>query len=257
MTTTNSVIEQIHAHRSVRNYKPDPVPQDWVEAIVSAGQCAATSSNLQVYSAIAVTQAETRQTLAQLCGNQRHVAQAPLFIAWCADNSKLERLCNMRGYEHVSNFVENFLLAAVDVSLVMQNAALAAQSLGLGICYIGGIRNHPREVIELLNLPKYTFPISGMTIGFPNGNSKTRPRLPLPAILHWERYNPEGMDEAMQVYDQTMAATGIYDNRQVPTPGKPDQMQAYGWLEHTARRVSQPQRQHLRQVLHEQGFALD
>jgi FMN reductase (NADPH) len=257
MSYTNATLDQIHKHVTVRKYKPDPVPREWVETIVEAGQRAATSSNLQLYAAIAVTNAETRKSLAHFCGDQEHIAQAPVFIAWCADLSRLDRACQLRSLPHVTEYVENFLVSAVDVSLVMQNAALAAESLGLGICYIGGIRNNSRDVICLLRLPRLMFPIAGMTIGFPNVVLSTpKPRLPLRAILHWENYDRENEDEALFEYDRTMIASGIYNNRQVKTPNKPDQVEDYGWLEHSARRVSQPTRAELREVLREQGFEL-
>ncbi len=256
MPPSNPILDQLHKHVSVRSYKPDPIPRDWIEAIVAAGQRAATSSNLQVYAAIAVTNANTRAELAHWCGDQKHIEDAPVFIAWCADLSKLDRACELRGLPHVSEYVENFLVSAVDVSLAMQNAAVAAESLGLGICYIGGIRNNPREVIRLLYMPRHMFPVAGMTLGFPARVGKQRPRLPLNAVLHWEKYSREGEDMALREYDQAMIATGIYDGRQVPVPGKPDQNEDYGWTEHSARRVSQPLRVALREVLREQGFEL-
>ncbi|MCS7087962.1 MAG: NADPH-dependent oxidoreductase [Thermoflexales bacterium] len=252
----NPVLAQIHQHASVRRYKPDPVPRDWVEAIVAAGQRAATSSNLQAYSVVAVTDAAVRREAAHWCGDQAHIAEAPVFLVWCADLSRLERVCELRGMQQVTDYVENFLVAVVDTALAMQNAALAAESLGLGTCYIGGIRNHPREIIRLLGLPRLTFPIAGMTLGFPAVRPEPRPRLPLRAVLHWERYDRAHEDEALREYDRVMAATGIYDRRQIPVPGKPEQLEDYGWLEHTARRISQPTRTRLRDVLREQGFAL-
>ncbi|MCX7839260.1 MAG: NADPH-dependent oxidoreductase [Anaerolineae bacterium] len=251
----NPTLDVIHAHGSVRAYKPDPVPDALLETIVRAAQCASTSSNLQTYSVIAVTDAAKRARLAELCGKQAHVAQAPLFLAWCADLARLERVCALRGYTQVTEYVENFLIAALDAVIAAQNAALAAESLGLGICYIGSIRNNPREVIELLELPRLVFPVTGMTVGYPEKPPPLRPRLPLEAILHRECYNSD-QDRALYEYDRAMAATGIYNQRQVPVPGKPGEMEDYGWLEHTARRVSQPTRTHLRQVLQEQGFAL-
>jgi FMN reductase (NADPH) len=256
MQPSTPVIEQIYRHASIRAYTGEPVPRDWVEAIVAAGQRAATSSNLQVYSVVAVTDAAKRERLAQVCGNQAHIARAPVFLAWCADLSKLDRACELRGLAHVTEYVENFLVAAVDVSLVMQNAALAAESLGLGMCYIGAIRNNPREVIKLLHLPRLVFPLVGMTLGFSAGPGNIRPRLPLHAVLHWESYSRAGEDEALREYDQAMVATGIYDGRQVLAPGRPEEMEDYGWLEHSARRVSQAHRVELRDILREQGFEL-
>ncbi|MFN8439460.1 MAG: NADPH-dependent oxidoreductase [Caldilineaceae bacterium] len=251
-----SVIEQIHRHASVRQYKPDPISQEWIETIVAAGQRAATSSNLQTYAVIAVTDPSKRAELARLCGNQAHIAQAPVFLAWCADLSKLDRAAQLRRLPHSHSTVESFLMAAVDVALAAQNAVLAAESLGLGTCYIGGLRNHPRTIIQLLSLPRLVFPITGLTVGWPAVAPATRPRLPQRAILHWEGYSREHEDSALHEYDQTMAATGIYEHRQVPVPDKPDEVENYGWLEHSARRVSQPQRIELSQVVREQGFDL-
>jgi FMN reductase (NADPH) len=152
--------------------------------------------------------------------------------------------------------VENFLVAAVDVAIAEQNAALAAESLGLGICYIGGIRNRSEQVIELLGLPRLVFPIAGMTVGWPAAEPSIRPRLPLEAVLHWEQYNPNGEAEAVEAYDRAMIATGTYKGRQVPVPGCEGEVEAYGWQEHSARRVSMPARTGLRQALERQGFEL-
>jgi FMN reductase (NADPH) len=249
-------IEQIHRHYSVRAYKADPVPIELVETIVAAGQRASTSSNLQVYSVVAVTDADKRARLAELCGNQKHIPQAPVFLAWCADLSRLDRMCQMRGYQQVTEHVERFLVAAVDAAIAMQNAALAAESLGLGMCYIGAIRNRPDEVIKLLELPRLVFPISGMTLGWPAAELFIRPRLPQRAILHWETYDVSEELKALAEYDQAMIDTGIYKGRQVPVPGKEGEMENYGWVEHSARRASQAVRTEMRQILAQQGFAL-
>ena len=249
-------IEQIYRHASIRAYKPDPVPTDLVETIVAAGQRSSTSSNLQTYSVVAVADRAKRVRLAELCGNQKQILQAPIFLAWCADCSRLERICTRRGYQQVTDYVESFLVAAVDAALAMQNAALAAESLGLGMCYIGAIRNHPAGVIDLLDLPRLVFPISGMTLGWPAVEPFIRPRLPLQAILHWETYGADGEAEAVAEYDQAMIETGIYRGRQVPVPGREGEMEDYGWQEHSARRVAQPVRTGLRQILEAQGWAL-
>lgn len=252
---SNSTLDLIHAHGSVRAYSSDPVPDEMLEAIIAAAQRTSTSSNLQTYSVVAVTDADKRTQLAHLCADQKHIAQAPLFLAWCADLARLDRVCELRGYTQVTEYTENFLIAAIDAAIAAQNAALAAESLGLGICYIGSIRNRPREVVELLGLPRLVFPVTGMTVGFPAQTPRLRPRLPMRAILHREQYNA-AQDDSLRAYDRAMAATGIYENRQVPAPGKPGEMEQYGWLEHTARRVSQATRVTLRAILEEQGFAL-
>lgn len=252
-----ATIEQMYEHYSVRHYKPDPVPVELIERIVSAGQRASTSSNLQVYSVVVVRDAGMRADLAELCGRQKQVIQAPVFLAWCADLSRLDRICERRGYEQVTDYVESFLVAAVDATLAMQNAALAAESLGLGFCYIGAIRNQPAAVIDLLALPRLVFPVCGMTLGWPAVEPFIRPRLPLDAVLHWETYDIVGEEEALEAYDRAMIETGIYKGRQVPVPGVDGEVEDYGWQEHSARRVSKPMRTGLGRVIRGQGFGLE
>jgi len=209
---------------------------------------------MQMYSVIAITDGVKRNRLMELCGGQKHIGQAPVFLAWCADLSRLARACDMQGYRSEAGYMENFLLAVVDVSIMMQNAALAAESLGLGMCYIGAIRNNPQDVIDLFELPKLVFPVSGMTLGWPVDAPRIRPRLPVDAVLHWETYNSD--DETyFRSYDQEMIATGIYRGRQIS--GDDDRSEsAYGWTEHSARRASKVLRPHLREVLLEAGFTM-
>jgi FMN reductase (NADPH) len=252
---TNPIIELMYQHSSVRNYKSDPVPPHIIDTIVAAGQRASTSSNLQMYSVVVTTHPTERTLLQEYCGNQEHISQAPVFLTWCADLSRLDRICQAHGYTQQSGYVENFLLAVVDVAVAAQNSGLAAESLGLGFCYIGAIRNKPREVIRLLALPHLVFPLVGMTLGWPLASPKIRPRLPLEAVLHWERYHFADEEIYLDRYDEAMIETGIYKRRQ-DDPNNPLPDSQYGWTEHSARRVAQVMRPHLREVLVEIGFEL-
>lgn len=254
---TSPTIELIHRHGSVRRYRPDCVPVETVEAIVAAAQRTSTSSNLQAWSVIAVTDAELRQRLSVICGNQAHVAAAPVVLVWSADLSRLDRACELRGYTQVTEYVENFLIATVDAVIAAQTAALAAESLDLGICYLGSLRNDPGAVVELLGLPRLVFPVIGMTLGYPAGQPPIRPRLPLAAVLQWEQYDRSHEDAALREYDRAMIETGVYQGRQVPVPGQAGEMEDYGWLEHSARRVSLPTRTELRTFIEQQGFGLE
>lgn len=257
MSNNNPTLDVIRRHGSVRKYLTDPVPPESIETIVAAAQRSSTSSNLQLWSVIAVTDADRRARLAELCANQAHIVEAPVFLAWCADLSRLDRVSERRGYSQVTKYVENFLVAAVDTAIAAQTAALAAESMGLGICYIGAIRNHPEAIIELLALPRLVFPITGMTVGHPAARPPIRPRLPTRAVLHWENYDASGEEALVAEYDREMTATGIYQGRQVPVPGRPGEMEDYGWQEHSARRVSQAARIELRKLLEQQGYDLD
>src|SRR5512136_1094350 len=114
---SNPTLELINRHGSVRHYTSDPVPSETIETIVAAAQRSSTSSNLQMTSVVAVTDAQCRGRLAGLCGNQEHVVQAPVFLAWCADLARLDRACELRGCTQRTDYVENFLVAAVDVAI--------------------------------------------------------------------------------------------------------------------------------------------
>ncbi len=250
---TTPTIELMAQHGSVRHYKPDQVPTALIEKIVAAGQRASTSSNLQTYSVIATTDAEKRKKIQDITGGQAHITQAPMFLLWCADFSRLKRVCLQQGYEVDANYLENFLVAAVDAAIASQNAGLAAESLGLGFCYIGAIRNQPQAVIAAFGLPELVFPVFGMTIGWPVEAPLIRPRLPLNAILHWEEYQ-EDDHSLLEDYDQAMIDTGIYAGRQID---RQDQAPAlYGWMEHSARRVSKPSRPQLKETIQQVGFSL-
>lgn len=253
---TTPAIELMHRHASVRNFKADPVPAESVEAIVAAAQRASTSSNLQVVSVVAVTDQTKRTRLSEICG-QEHVAQAPVVLVWCADLLRLDRACELRGYTQVTDCVENFLMCVLDIGIAAQNAVVAAESLGLGICYLGSVRNNTQAVIDLLGLPRLVFPVVGMAVGWTAAPAAVRPRLPVSAVLHWNAYDAQSGDAALREYDRTMIATGIYQGRQVPVPGRTGEVEEYGWLEHSARRASQPARTDLRDVLRRQGFALE
>jgi FMN reductase (NADPH) len=250
------MLDLMSRHGSVRKFKTDAVPPEMIEAVVRAAQRASTSSNLQVVSVVAVTDAATRQGLSKICG-QGHVAEAPVVLVWCGDLRRLDRACQLRGYSQVTRYVENFLTCVLDTGIAAQNAAVAAESMGLGICYQGSLRNSVQQVIELLGLPPLVFPVVGMAVGWPAVPPQMRPRLPVEAVLHWERYDPAYPDAPLHEYDRTMIATGIYEGRQVAVPGRPEQTEAYGWLEHSARRVSQAARTDLREALQKQGFALE
>jgi FMN reductase (NADPH) len=189
----------------------------------------------------------------EISGGQAHISQAPVFLLWCADFSRLKRVCLHQGYELNADYLENFLVAAVDAAIASQNAGLAAESLGLGFCYIGSIRNQPRRVVSLFDLPELVFPVFGMTLGWPVEAPLIRPRLPLEAVLQWDTYQQDDLP-LLEEYDQAMIETSIYGGRQINQQDQDPTL--YGWMEHSARRVSKPSRPQLREAIIDAGFPL-
>ena len=182
----NAHIDLLMSHRSVRGYRSDPVPEGTLETLVAAAQSAATSSNLQTWSVIAVTDPAKKAAFAKIASNQKHIEQCPLFLVWLADLSRNERLGAEEGVELASlPYLETFLVAAIDAALAAQNAAVAAESLGLSTVYIGAMRNDPIQVGELLGLPAGTMGVFGLCVGYadPNAANEVKPRLPQRALL--------------------------------------------------------------------------
>ncbi|WP_068782893.1 oxygen-insensitive NADPH nitroreductase [Paenibacillus phocaensis] len=246
----NETISQMMAHRSIRKYSDRPVTRERVEQIVSAAQMASSSSNVQAYSVIAVTDADRKSKLAELCGHQAYVAECPVFLVWCANLSRLKRAAEQHipSQTTYEGSTENFIVATVDTALAAQNAAIAAESLGLGIVYIGGIRNRSEEVATCLGLPRLAYPVFGMCLGYPDQDPGLRPRLPLSAVLHWDSYDTDGQEEQVAQYDEVMSK--YLRERTGGTKDTP-------WSELMAEKLAQPARLHMREFLAKRGFELN
>ncbi|MFC7756020.1 nitroreductase family protein [Tsukamurella soli] len=204
---TSATIELQLAHRSVRSFLDSPVGDDELTAIVAAAQSAATSSNLQAWSVIAVRDPRRRARLAQLVGDQDAVRQAPLFLVWLADLGRAARLAEaLDSPLEAPEYLESTILGFVDAALAAQNAALAAESLGLGTVFVGAVRNHPDRIADELHLPDRVFAAFGLAVGVPDPDEAAgvKPRLPQRAVLHHEVYDTAA-DTAIDTYDRRLA----------------------------------------------------
>jgi nitroreductase len=202
----NDTIARLLDHRTVRAYRDDPLPAGVIETLAAAGQSAASSSNLQLWSVVAVTDADTRRQLSVLAGGQKHIAQAPLILLWVADLARAKRVADEAGEPAEGfEFLESFTVAAIDAALAAQNAVIAAESLGLGTVYIGALRNRPVEVAALVGLPPRAAVVFGLVVGRPDETAPAaiKPRLPQSVVLHRETYSLDAQREAIAAYDET------------------------------------------------------
>lgn len=247
----NTALDVMLTHRSVRHYLDEPLPPKTLETIVAAAQSAATTSNLQAWSVIAVEDKERQARLAGFAANQAHVRNAQLLLIFVADLARLRGISDMRGHEGVAlNFIEAFIFAIADAAFAAQNAATAIESLGLGCCYIGAMRNNPAAVAEELGLPDETMVVFGMTVGRPDPArpADIKPRLPQNVVLHRERYTRPDPD-LIAAYDARMHA---FQDEQ--------KMRSIDWTEQAAVRVKDIEaltgREVLTGFLKERGFGL-
>ncbi|MEV5967272.1 NADPH-dependent oxidoreductase [Kribbella sp. NPDC051952] len=248
----SEVIARQLDHRSVRSYRPDPVSDEALTALVAAAQSAPTSGNLQLWSVVAVREDDRRTRLATLAGDQDFIRQAPLFLIWLADLARARQVTTELGAATAegADFVEAAVLAFVDVALAAQNASLAAESLGLGTVFVGAIRNRPLDVAAELGLPPHVFPVFGLTVGHPDRIAETavKPRLPQQAVLHHERYELGPQAAQVEAYEATL--NDFYSRAGLRA----------GWIDRVATRFGSITglngREHLRQALNTQGFPL-
>ncbi|MDP7030637.1 MAG: nitroreductase family protein, partial [Phycisphaerales bacterium] len=189
----------------------ESMPEPELRAAVQAAQQAATSAHIQVYSVLRVTRPEHLQKLVELTGGQEKVAQAGTFLVICGDMRR-HQLLAQAATEACNENLESFLLCVVDASLFAQNLALAAESLGWGTCFIGGLRNDLKAVGSLFELPQGVYPLFGLCIGRADETPWKRPRLPVEAVLFDDCYpNDAAMISMMRDYDEDMAA--YYEKR--------------------------------------------
>lgn len=249
----NDTLDLILAHRSHRNFLDQPLPEGALETIVAAAQSASTSSNLQVWSVVAVEDEERKIRLADLAGGQKHVRDCKLLLIWLCDLARLDLLGKEKGRDAAAiPYLEIFMTGVVDAALAAQNAAVALESLGLGCCYIGAMRNKPEEVAKELNLPPNVFAVFGMTVGVPDpaANAGVKPRLGQGAVLHREQYH---WDDAQRDAIETLDV--VFKDFQ-----KEQNLPEQGWIRQVLSRVrgtdAMSGRDRLREVLQKLGFEL-
>lgn len=165
-------IELICGHRSIRHFTDEPISEAQREAIINSARATSSSSFLQCSSIIRITDKALREELVTLTGGQKHVAQAAEFWVFCADFNRHLQICP----DAQLGLAEQLLLGVVDTAMMAQNALIAAESLGLGGVYIGGLRNNIEAVTKLLKLPQHVLPLFGLCLGWPADNPDLKPR---------------------------------------------------------------------------------
>lgn len=244
---SNPTIRTITGHRSVRSFLSDPLPEGCIDTLKDAMRRGPTSSALQTYTVVFVQDANLKRQLSHHSGNQVYVSQVPLFVVACADLRRVKKATDAREYPYRAHDLRSLIAATEDLTIVVQNASLAAQSLGLGTVMIGGVLNGAKEIAALLKVPPRILPVLGLCVGYAAADQTDllpRPRLPLPIIFHDDRYTLSEKQEArlLDTHDRELVAHGYYRGRQLPlTVVYPDENAAvpdglYGWTEHVARK---------------------
>ncbi|MBU9710257.1 oxygen-insensitive NADPH nitroreductase [Evansella tamaricis] len=245
----NDVINTILNHRSIRKFQDVPLSRDQIITIVESAQMASTSSYIQSYTIIGVKNPATKSRLREFSGNQSYVENNGHFFVFCADLQRHKLAGDMENVDVLASLetTEKFMVSLIDASLAAQNAALAAESMGLGICYIGGIRNEMEGVSKLLKLPEYVIPLFGLAVGVPAAETEIKPRLPLENIYHEETYQQNKAEFKDQLEEYNRVISTYYQRR---TNGK----RSDRWTEQIANMLKTPKRTQMKKFVQQKGF---
>ncbi|WP_455427550.1 oxygen-insensitive NADPH nitroreductase [Dryocola sp. LX212] len=234
-------IDLLRSHRSIRKFTDEPITDEQRAAILASAQSASSSSFLQCSSIIRITDKAMREQFVTLAGGQPHIAQAAEFWVFCADFNRLLQICP----DAQLGLAEQLLLGAVDTAIMGQNAFTAAESLGLGGVYIGGIRNNIETVTELLGLPQHVLPLFGLCLGWPVQDHSVKPRMPAAMLVHENHYQPVDPD-VLAAYDEEMAQYYL---------SRDSNARRDTWSDHIRRTVIKESRPFILDYLHKQGWA--
>jgi len=235
-------IDIIMNHRSVRHFTDQAVDNIQLEQILNCALAASSSSFMQCSSIIHISNPDSREKLAQYAGGQPYVASAAVFLVFCVDFNRHQQIHPQADL----GYVEQTLIGSVDTGLMGQNALLAAESLGLGGVFIGGIRNNPQQVSTLLGLPKHVLPLFGLCIGYPSRVPEKKPRLPLSVVVHQEQY--QSLEhKVVEQYDQYVEQ--YYAARSSNAKHKT-------WSQQITATLSKESRPFMQDFLKQQGFNL-
>jgi nitroreductase/FMN reductase [NAD(P)H] len=237
--------------RVTRRYRSDPVPDALLGTLLAAAQSAPSKSDLQQYSIVVLRDPSRIAAIADWIGTMPWIKDAPVFLVFCGDMRRGQRLCELHGREHANNNLDTFLNTAVDAALAMGAMMAAADAAGLGTCPISYVRNHVEKLAPLLGLPRGVFPVAGLTLGWPEARNELSPRLPPRLVVHHERYDDAALPEAVPDYDaRHRRARARYPEIHGPAP------EGCTWSENAARQLSVPERFGLATWLRTRGFDL-
>jgi nitroreductase/FMN reductase [NAD(P)H] len=243
-------------HRTIRKYADKPVDPALLRMLLACAQSAPAKSDLQQYSIIHVADAAAKAKLAELA-KTAPIKTAPVVLVFCGDIHRAKRIAELRGRPYGQDTLDSFMNAAADAALALQAFIVAAESAGLGCCAVSHVRVRIEQVAALLGLPDGVFPLAGLMVGWPDEERSVTARLPPAVVIHENKYDDKNLAAEIDGYDaRRHAAFPILPRAQLFNDlyGVVD---FYGWSEHAARRLSQPEgREGLREYLEAKGFAL-
>ena len=195
-----TISDTLLKRRTIRKYTSEPVDDKLLNELLVMGCRTSTTGNMQVYSIIITTDTQVKNDLAPLHFNQKMITEAPAVLPFCADFNRFNKWCLLRKAEPGYDNFLSFMTAAIDALLVAQTFCIAAESKGLGICYLGTTTYNAHKIIKVLKLPRGVVPITTVTLGWPSEKPEQVDRLPLEAIIHKQTYADYSDEDIIKYY---------------------------------------------------------
>jgi len=204
----NPILELLFKHKSIRKYKNQPSEDEKLQLIVKAAQSAPTWCNGQQVSIIVIKDQARKDKIKDLCWNQQFISTCSAFLIFCADFYRISLAFEKAGkpkeaFDKYMANIDTVIVGSHDVGIALQNATVAAESLGLGTVDIGGVRAKSIELSKELNLPKYVIPLVGLCVGYPDEDPELKPRLPSKSVCFEEKYDTSQAKAGIEEYDKT------------------------------------------------------
>jgi nitroreductase len=245
-------IARIAGRRVHRRYDGRPVDPALLRLLCACALSAPTKSDLQQRDIVVVENRTTRQTIADLIPDMPWIAQAPVFLVFCANGRRLSQIAGLRGKPFPNDHLDLLFNAATDAALALGSFMDAARAVGLGCCPISVIRDHAARISELLALPKKVIPYAGLCVGWPATPGRISARLPLALTVHVDRFREDDLPAQLAAYDARRAALQPYAAQRDPQIW--GEAAHYGWSEDKARQYAQPQRTGFGAYVRARGF---
>jgi len=244
----NSIIKNMTQHVSVRDFKAETLSDETKNDLLLAAQSGSTSNFVQAFSIIEITDKTLRDELSDITISSPHVKKADTFYVFVADLHRQATILEKhhQNLDSLKN-MESLMVATIDTTIAAENMAIAAESMGLGICFVGSIRNNIQQVADLLQLPKLTVPLFGMTIGVPSSKNAPKPRMPKKNFVSKNSYDAATFNELSE-YDDTIKE--YYANRE-------NHRQDTTWTDKNLDFFKEIHRPEVAKFIQKQGFTLD
>ena len=247
-------LARMASHRTHRKYASRAVEPALLRLLFACALSAPSKSDLQQADVVHVTDRAKVKAIADGIPDMPWIADAPVFLVFLANHRRLRQVSEWRGKTFANDHLDHFLNAAVDAAIIMTSFIRAAEAVGLGVCPVSHVRNHPNELSRMLALPGWVFPVAGLCVGYPAEAGRISPRLPLEVTVHVDRYDETGIREKIDAYDRRRHATQPYrKQRHADRHGNAD---FYGWSEDKARQYSVSERADFGAFVRSQRFNL-